>query len=691
MAQQIKLRRGPVDNLPSVVTAKGELLLATGSLGTLAGPFLTMTGTAGTGASTIVGKIYEGNTAPNISAPSYSSLTGTPFYSTTNKRLVRLNHAGNEFLDLTGNIVGNTIDNVTINTLNSNIKVNGYISSSGNLEVDGSGTIDGTLFVNGNIASSGSLLLPTDGSTIEFASVTIEDASGVLSISGATTVNLDTLSTGTSNNVVVQTAGGNLVTDEIDDKVWGGNLVDGSGGAKQITYWSDTDTITGDSNLIWSAGSGVLTVSGSVTVNGNIESTAGRLQASDIGYVNGTTTFTGSFNGDGSGLTGLATDLDFAGESGAGTVSLLSQTFTITGGEGIDTSASNQTLTISGEDASTSNKGIASFNSTNFSVTNGAVSSNDLTVTAGSGLNGGGSFTLGESTTLSVNSGSMLPYFSSSIFSTVSGDITIASDGTAAISSDAVALGTNTTGNYVATLTAGTGITSTGATTGEGINHSLSVDYGSTSGTAVQGNTPLTIQGTTNEIEVSGGSITLGNGGTVTVGLPNNVTIGNKLTVNGDLEVKGTSTIVDSTTVSIGDNIIELNGTGAANGGLLIKDVTAPSSVSGSLLWDSTNDYWKGGPLGSEKEIALLGTDPTTNYVQKIDSNGHLVDSNIVDNGTTITFAGEINLQEYAADSFLATNSTNGLLDITPSTNGDILQYNGTTFVASNVIDGGTF
>ena len=44
------------------------------------------------------------------------------------------------------------------------------------------------------------------------------------------------------------------------------------------------------------------------------------------------------------------------------------------------------------------------------------------------------------------------------------------------IANNAVALGTKTTGNYVATITGGTGIASTGATSGETIAHTLSVD-----------------------------------------------------------------------------------------------------------------------------------------------------------------------------------------------------------------------
>ena len=84
---------------------------------------------------------------------------------------------------------------------------------------------------------------------------------------------------------------------------------------------------------------------------------------------------------------------------------------------------------------------------------------------------------------------------------------------------------------------------------------------------------------------------------------------GANVTVKGNLTVSGTTTTIDSTTVQIGDNIIELNGTGAANGGLLVKDPTAPNTVSGSLLWDSTNDYWKAGAAGAELKLLRTGGD----------------------------------------------------------------------------------
>ena len=80
---------------------------------------------------------------------------------------------------------------------------------------------------------------------------------------------------------------------------------------------------------------------------------------------------------------------------------------------------------------------------------------------------------------------------------------------------------------------------------------------------------------------------------------------GSNLTVKGNLLVKGTTTSINSNVVTIGDNVLELNGSEATFGGLLIKDPTNPNKISGSLLWNTTNDYWVAGPLGQEEKVIL--------------------------------------------------------------------------------------
>jgi hypothetical protein len=174
---------------------------------------------------------------------------------------------------------------------------------------------------------------------------------------------------------------------------------------------------------------------------------------------------------------------------------------------------------------------------------------------------------------------------------------------------------------------------------------------------------------------------------------PGSHTFSNNVTITGDLTVSGTQTIIDSTTVNIADAILNLNyGGGAVNGGLEVTDGTGGGLATGSLLWDGTNDYWKGGAKGSEARIIQEGGSAgTANKVSKFDAAGTIVNSTITDDGTDISITGELTVGGLVADSFVVTNGSKQLLEVTPSTAGDFLQWNGSAFAISNTIDGGSF
>ena len=138
----------------------------------------------------------------------------------------------------------------------------------------------------------------------------------------------------------------------------------------------------------------------------------------------------------------------------------------------------------------------------------------------------------------------------------MSSDNFAVSSGVVTIKDDGVALGTETTGNYVASLVAGTGI-SLANNSGEGATPTVAID--SSSSPSVAGITADDIQvGVTasNEIDTSSGNLTIDSaGGTVTVD--------DNLTVSGNLTVNGATTTVNSTTITIDDPIFTLGGDSA--------------------------------------------------------------------------------------------------------------------------------
>jgi hypothetical protein len=330
--------------------------------------------------------------------------------------------------------------------------------------------------------------------------------------------------------------------------------------------------------------------------------------------------FSGSFFGDGTGLTGITAtglNIDNFGSDLTGITIADTDKLAISdaGTEGRINASQIATYVFNkasdAGDASIGSNGAITINATSVEgtmlntnvadTTTIEVSSNTLSVlkvpnalTAGAGLLAAGTFDGAAARTFSVDSGSFLPFISSSVFGTVSGDIAITAGGVATIQANSVALGTDTTGDYVASLGSGTGVT-IGSNSGEGSNPTIAVNYGSLANTAVQGNTALTIQGTTNEVEVTGGSITLGSGGTVTVGLPNDVTIGNTLTVVGDLIVYGDAVELQTANLLVEDAFILLASGSSATGdsGMIFGGSEGVANSGTLLFWDasySSND-----------------------------------------------------------------------------------------------------
>jgi hypothetical protein len=139
-------------------------------------------------------------------------------------------------------------------------------------------------------------------------------------------------------------------------------------------------------------------------------------------------------------------------------------------------------------------------------------------------------------------------------------------------------------------------------------------------------------------------------------------------TIKGNLYVQGTQTTLDSTTIQLGDNIIELNGSGIANAGLLIKDSTSPNTLSGSLLWDTTLNYWKAGNAYLESKILLAGGDGVLSGSTDFNAFSTSVDLRIANVSSSLhDLSGSTYLVSSSLDSRV-TNVSSSLYDLSGST-----------------------
>lgn len=353
-------------------------------------------------------------------------------------------------------------------------------------------------------------------------------------------------------------------------------------------------------------------VSGSNAELAQVTASIGVLVGSNqvIGTTQATTrltgSFTGSFTGDGTNLTGVTATATFPAI------------------EITNLTSANKFFTSDG---------------TNSFTTYG----NLLTDLAGTGISVEGT------DSLSVNSGSMQTFFNSSSYAGVSGDILInTSTGVATIQANSVALGTDTTGDYVTSVSASGALVSS-ALSGEGSTPSITLNTASTTFTTgvvsalptatvsgssftspSQGTVRATINGVntdvdtglqtadsptfvdvtlTGDIAVNGGDITTsaatlniatGTATTINVGTSNattvsignsssTTTVGNHLIVPGDLTVNGTLVNLNVTNVNIEDQFILL-ASGSAVG--LDAGIVASSGslASGSAMYHDIGD-----------------------------------------------------------------------------------------------------
>ena len=306
----------------------------------------------------------------------------------------------------------------------------GTLTASSALIVDSNSKIDNLLVdnlqLNGNTISSGS------------GNITISSATGSISIAGAAHELLIIDNSGTSF-VIKEGSTSYLTFDTTNsaEKIVAGKSLDLNG--NELVLDADGDTsITADTddeihfkvagsdelklaaNSLRPASNGGLTLGttslkfGAAYIdNLSLDGNALRSTNTD-GNINllpdgdGQVNIDGfAFPTNGSGSTGQFLrkdsngDLEFAtvtssftlsADSGSNDTFSTGGTLTFTGGEGIDTTVSDDTITIAAEDASTSNKGVASFANANFTVSSGAVTAKNITL-------GSSTLTLGSTTT----------------------------------------------------------------------------------------------------------------------------------------------------------------------------------------------------------------------------------------------------------------------------------------------------
>jgi hypothetical protein len=405
--------------------------------------------------------------------------------------------------------------------------------------------------------------------------------------------------------------------------------------------------------------------------------------------------------------TGDITGVTLSGDSGSAADTSANVDLTIAGGSGITTSATSTTVTIAGDDASTSAKGVAQFSSDNFAASSGTITIKDGGVAnaelagsiADSKLNAISTANKVALSALDIDGGTDIGA------AIASGDLIIVDDG---------AGGTNrkSTVDRVATLFAGDGLTASSAVMAVNVDDSSIETNSDAIRVKASGVTNAMLAGSIANGKLANSAITVGGtstslGGTVTGAhiaaalnsdLGGNFTIGNQsddtCTITGNLTVSGTTTTVQNVAVGVSDTII-FEGSGSDDDHETTLTVVNPTADRTISLPNVTGTVITTGDTGTVTATMLAADSvDSSELVDGSIDTAHIANSQV----TTAKIAGDAITEALIADDaveseHLNDNVISGQSDIGEAiaATDEILISNGGTLAKSDVSRLGTF